>query len=129
MLTNLVTYGFCIALAIGALFAWANAETKYRRQRKKIYELAGMLKSAQRDLRQMQSRSGASNDKSQRYHSTLVQIGAILGDTEEQTEVTSKIYSLLNGAIPEAIMTTKRPRKRSQQETEHMFKNMKGKLG
>lgn len=134
MLTDLITYGFCIALAIGAVFAWANAETKYRRQRNKIFELSALLKSAQRDLRELQNRSGVSDSSSKKYHDALIKIGAVLGASGEQTDTTNKIYGLLNSALPEAVMMAKRPKsgsanKRSKEETEEFFHAMKEKMG
>lgn len=135
MLTDIITYGFCIAIAIGAIFAWANAETKYRAQRHKIYELAGQLRSAQRDLRATQSQSGSTDSKSKKYHETLIKIGAILGASEDKSDAGAKIYTLLSGVAPEAVLTVKRPKKgassgkRDKEETENMFHRMKEKLG
>jgi len=134
MLTDIITYGFCIAIAIGAIFAWANAETKYRAQRHKIYELAGQLRSAQRDLRDTQTQSGSTDSKSKKYHETLIKIGAILGATDDKSDTGAKIYSLLSGVAPEAVLTVKRPKgdssgKRDKEETENMFHRMKEKLG
>lgn len=133
MLTDIITYGFCIAIAIGAIFAWANAETKYRAQRNKIFELAHQLKSAQRDLRQAQSQSGNTDSKSRKYHETLIKIGAIIGAIDEKTDTSAKIYNLLSGVAPEAILTAKRPKtnkdKRDKEETENVFHRMKEKMG
>ncbi|MDH5216848.1 MAG: hypothetical protein OEX19_04080 [Gammaproteobacteria bacterium] len=134
MLTDIITYGFCIAIAIGAIFAWANAETKYRAQRHKIYELASQLRSAQRDLRTTQTQSGSTDSKSKKYHETLIKIGAILGASEDKSDAGAKIYSLLSGVAPEAVLTVKRPKggsagKRDKEETENVFHRMKEKLG
>jgi hypothetical protein len=132
MLTDIITYGFCIVIAVGAIFAWANAETKYRAQRNKIFELAHQLKSTQRDLREAQSQSGSTDSKSRKYHDTLIKIGAIIGATEDKTEAGEKIYSLLSGVAPEAVLTAKRPKssdKRDRQEAENVFHRMKEKMG
>ena len=140
MTLEIITYGFCICLAIGAVFAWANAETKYRAQRSKIYELASHLKSTQRELRESKSKSGSNDNQSRKYHDTLIKIGAILGATEDKSDAGVKIYSLLSGEAPEAVLTVKRPKgggkvnktnkdKRDKAETENMFQRMKEKMG
>ena len=129
MLTDIITYGFCIAIAVGAIFAWANAESKYRAQRNKIFELASQLKSLQRDLRQAQTQSGNTGSESKKYREALIKIGTIIGTTEDKADAATKIYTLIGSVAPEAIMTVKRPKnKRDESETENMFQRMKEKL-
>ncbi|MDH5545843.1 MAG: hypothetical protein OEZ43_09635 [Gammaproteobacteria bacterium] len=132
MVTEVITYAFCIAIAIGALFAWANAESKYKAQRNKIFELAAQLKYAHRDLRELRDKSGNTDSRSQRYYDALIKVGAIVGTDNTKSETNDKINTVLSAVIPEAVTISKQPKgkgKRDGTETEEMFRRMKEKLG
>lgn len=130
MVGGIVTVVFCFGIALTAVFAWANAETKYKLQRKKIFELAHQLRSSQRDLRELQAYISSADSNTNKYRRTLAKVGYILANEDDAQERDEQISEVLSSNVPEMLPQKKQHRegitKRTQAETEEIFHRVRG---